>query len=123
MSTPPFYLNYIHVALSCILYLVGFVAGIIALVRKKTLLGILAMAGFFLLGLSPLTTFAVPFIADSISNTTNLDNLTVYYWASFCIQSPLLLIGMGAILAFVFKAIARNPKTEVEENHENPLMS
>jgi hypothetical protein len=117
------YLQYIQSALSCIVYLVGLVAGIIALVRKKTVLGILATAGFFLLGINLIVSLALPTIIGYIGQATGTGGngvLTTYRWLSFCIQVPLFLLGMGAIIAFIFNAIGRKSEKAAAETPEIP---
>jgi hypothetical protein len=116
-------LSYIQMGLNCIFFLVGMAGGIIALVRKKTLLGILATTGFFLLGLNLIINMSLGPIVSKLANSGNFSGSTfstLYSWLSFCLSMPVFLLGIGALIAFVFSATGKKTKTEVEELPEIP---
>jgi hypothetical protein len=112
---PPEALYYISYALQCLVYIAGIVAGVIAITRKRTLPGILAAAGFFLLGLNlviSIITWNV--VADLVDNYGTLN------WASFCISVPLILLGVLAVVISVFMSAGKKktlpPPPRSEEN-------
>jgi hypothetical protein len=97
VSGPPQALYYISDALLCITYLIGMVAGIIALTRKKTLPGILASVAFLFFGLELVIRLIIWYwLVNIISDYGTL------YWASFCISTPLLLLGGIALVVVIF---------------------
>ena len=65
---PPEFVYYLIQAVQCLIFLAGFVAGILLLTRKRTLPGILALAAYFLLGLGAI---AYIIIWDIILPTTS----------------------------------------------------
>lgn len=96
-SYPPQALYYIADALSCITYLVGIVAGAIALSRKKALPGILAIVAFLFFGLQKVFHYVIWFgLAEVVQDYGALN------WASFCIGTPLLLLSAIAMVVIVF---------------------
>jgi hypothetical protein len=112
---PPPVLYTISEALLCITYIVGIVAGIIALTRKKTVPGILAIAAFLFLGLEIVARLAIwSGLAKVINDYASLN------WASFCISTPLLLLGAIALVVVVFlnagKKVSLPPPPGIDED-------
>lgn len=100
-SYPPQSLYYISDALLCITYLIGIVAGVIALSRKKTLPGILAIVAFLFLGLEIVIHSVIYQLYDVVHNYGALS------WASYCITTPLLLLGTIALVVVIFMAAGK----------------
>ncbi len=94
---PPQALYYIVDALQCITYLVGMVAGIIALTRKKTVPGILAIVAFLFFGIELLARLIIWNVLYNV-----VYDYAALNWASFCISTPLLLLGGIAMAVVVF---------------------
>ena len=99
---PPEFLYYIIQALQCLLYLAGFVAGILLLARKRTLPGILALAAYFLMGMGAI---AYIVIWQIIVPTTSYSG--GYAWASLCLFSSISLLGMIGLVVFTFSSLGR----------------
>lgn len=94
---PPQALYYIVDALLCVTYLIGIVAGIIALTRKKTVPGILAVVAFLFFGLELIIRLLIWNVLYNVVN-----DYAALNWASFCISTPLLLLGGIAMAVVVF---------------------
>jgi hypothetical protein len=94
---PPQALYYIVDALLCITYLIGMVAGVIALTRKKTVPGILALVAFLFFGLELLTRLLIWNVLYNV-----VYDYAALNWASFCISTPLLLLGGVAMAVAIF---------------------
>jgi hypothetical protein len=113
-SYPPQALYYIADALLCIAYLVGIVAGVIALARKKILPGVLAIVAFLFFGLQIVLNILIWGIL-----VNRVPNYGVLNWASFCIGTPLGLFGGIALVVLVFLNIGKKetlpPPPPVEE--------
>ena len=99
---PPEFLYYIIQALQCLVYLAGFVAGILLLARKRTLPGILALAGFFLFGLGAVAYIVIWDILLPNSNYTG-----GFAWASLCLWTTMSLLGMIGLVAFTFSSLGK----------------
>jgi hypothetical protein len=88
--------------LLCVITLFGLIGGILLLVRRKILPGILALVGFLLLGVYPASSILIWNVLAKGSNP-NYDTLD---WAYYCAQSAALVIGflaiIGALLASAF---------------------
>jgi len=111
---PPQALYYVLDALQCIVYLAGIVAGVIALTRKKTVPGILAIVAFLFLGLELL----IRLLIWNVLYTVIYDYVALS-WAAFCISTPLLLLGTIALVVVVFQLAGKKtvlpPPPELEE--------
>ncbi len=117
---PPEALYYITDGLMCITYLVGIIAGVIALTRKKILLGVLAIIA----SLSFILELAVYLIIWSVLGNVIYD-YTALNWAEFCIRTPLILVGAITLVMIVFTAIGKKeilpPPQGSEETPPNAL--
>ncbi len=103
-------------SLLCLAYLVGIVAGVIVLVRKQTVTGGLAVAGFLLLGLSMVSNLVMTLaVLPAILKAD--DSYATYVWLNFCITSPLHLIGIVLLVVLVF--ISLNKKAVQAEKKED----
>jgi hypothetical protein len=102
---PPEFLYYLIQAVQCLVYLAGFVAGILLLARKRTLPGILALVAYFLIGLGAI---AYIIIWDIILPTTNYTG--GYAWASLCLWTSMTLLGMIGLVAFAFASLGKKEK-------------
>ncbi len=98
---------------SCILFLVGVVAGILAITRKKVLPGILAIAGFALLGLQLILRLI---LFRGLAPSGAVDYLTVN-WISTCGGGGLFFL---AILALVIGFFTIAGRKKAEETPEEP---
>lgn len=99
---PPQALYYIGYALQCLAYLAGIVAGVVAITRKRTLPGILAAAAFFLLGLDLLIRFITwNFLVNVFYDYGTLN------WVSYCLSTPMILIGIIALVVSVFMSVGK----------------
>ena len=94
-------LNYITASLRCIIHLAGLAAGIIAIARKRTLPGSLATVAFGLLGLNALATIILSYIVFPAITKGNGDYGT-YNWISYCVNTPLFLLGTLALVILAF---------------------
>jgi hypothetical protein len=103
---PPEFLYYLIEALQCLVYLAGFVAGVLLITRKRTLPGILALGAYFLLGLSAI---AYIIIWDIILPTTTYSG--GISWASLCLWTGMSLLGMVGLVAFSFASLGKKEKT------------
>lgn len=108
MSTTPQIIGYFITGLNCILLMAGFAAGIIAITRRKTGLGILAAVGFALLGLNLIVSLALPSILGALSSIDALKAtqlFVLHQWLNICLQAPLFLLGMASLIIFVFSGV------------------
>ena len=101
-SYPPEFLYTVSTALQCIIFLAGFVVGILLLTRKRTLPGILALAAFALLGLGALTDLV---IFDIIAPSSGYNETIA--WASLCLWNTLSLLGMIGLVVFAFLSLGK----------------
>jgi hypothetical protein len=108
-------LSIIADALLCLVYLVGIVAGVIALTRKQTRLGILATVAFVLLGLAIVAReVLVMAVLPAILRANG--NYATYSWLSFCIETPLFLIGVILLVVLIFTSINKKAaKSETKD--------
>ena len=102
---PPEFLYYLIQALQCLVYLAGFVAGILLLVRKRTLPGILALVAYLLIGLGAI---AYIVIWDIILPNTSYNG--GFAWASLCLWTTLTLLGMVGLVVFTFSSLGKKEK-------------
>jgi Ca2+/Na+ antiporter len=117
---PPQALYYIADALSCIIFLVGLVAGIIAITRKRTLPGILAVVAFFLLGLDVLFQILLPSAVFPVM-VRQAGDQGVYTWLFYCLTTPLFLLGAIALVALAFSNIGAKAKESAPEATQPPI--
>ena len=99
---PPQFVYYLIQAVQCLVFLAGFVAGILLLTRKRTLPGILALIAYFLLGLSSIASII---IWDIILPTTSYTG--GYAWASLCLWTGISLLGMIGLVVFTFASLGK----------------
>ena len=91
-------LYYVRDAVACLGVLIGLGGAIFLFIRKKTMPGILALVGFFFLGLEPSLDIILWRILANNSNA-NFDNLNYAY---ACITGPALFLGILLIvMAFI----------------------
>lgn len=102
---PPQALYYIADALLCILFLVGIVAGIIAITRKRMLAGILAIVAFVLLGFQTLVTIILPVALWDVF--ANAGNYGTYNWIFFCLNTPIFMLAVVALVVLVFSNVGK----------------
>jgi len=103
---PPAWVNYLTTGLRCIILLAGLVAGIIAIARKRTLPGSLAALAFGLLGLNVLAANLLNYLVLPAITTANGDYGT-YSWISYCVNTPLYLLGTIALVILAFTNIGK----------------
>jgi hypothetical protein len=109
-------LGIISNSLLCLAYLVGIVAGVIVLVRKQTLKGGLAVAGFLLLGLSLVSNLVMSMAVLPAILKAN-GSYATFIWLNFCITSPLQLIGIVLLVILVFVSLNKKAaQTEMKED-------
>jgi hypothetical protein len=111
---PPAWTHYLTIGLQCILFLAGLIAGIIALARKRILPGSLATAAFGLLGLGAIISIILNYIVLPAINKANGD-YNVYSWVSFCVNTPLYLLGMIALVVLAFTNIGKRSEKATSE--------
>ncbi len=87
-------------ALLCLGFLIGFVGGIVLLVRKKTGAGILAILGFFLFSLDPL----IELVLFRLLYNNFGDNLQAMDMVYTCVSGPAILLGSICLLAALLLA-------------------
>jgi hypothetical protein len=115
-NSPPQAVYYVYDALLCITFLVGIVAGVIALTRKKALLGILAIAAFLFYGIEIVIRYIIWYGLYDV-----IDNYGVLEWASFCLTTPLILLGSIALVVIVFITTGKkHTLPPPPDSNENP---
>lgn len=97
-------LNYIIIGLNCLLCLAGATAGVLALVRKQTLPGILALAAFVFLGLNVLVNLLAPFIMTPLADRYGIN---VYLYTNMCTTAPLHFLGILGLVILAFLNVRR----------------
>jgi hypothetical protein len=102
-------LRYIFQALVCLAEIAGIVGGVIAISRRKKLLGWLAIAGFLLLGLNLLINLGL-----ELSRNYAAAHFINTLWISGCIAAPLAFLGVVCLVMAVFSA-ASTSKTKPED--------
>jgi len=117
----PQYLAMATDALLCLIYITGAVAGVIALTRKQARLGILAVAGFLLLGLNLVLNYIFTLVIFPAIMRGN-GNVNTYYWLNLC-KSPIFLLGAAALVVIVFTTIGRKAEKTAAEIPEIPPIS
>ena len=111
---PPAWLNYITAGLRCFILLAGLVAGIIAIAKKRILPGSLATAAFGLLGLNALLTLILSYIIFPIVTKSNGD-YNMYSWANYCLNTPLYILGILALVILAFTHTGKKMETTISE--------
>ena len=90
-------------ALLCLLFLLGIIAGIIAINRKQSKVGGLVVLGFVLLAIDPIAEFVIfSLISPVFSETTDF---AVFNWSYACLSSLADIGGFLALLTAIFSAI------------------
>jgi hypothetical protein len=112
-------LYYISDALICIIYLIGIVAGVIALTRKKMLPGILAVVAFLFFGLEIVVRYVIWYgLASAFSDYAALN------WARFCLTTLVRLLSAIALVVVVFTVAGKKttlpPPPGFEETPPEP---
>jgi hypothetical protein len=111
-------LNYVIIGLNCLLCLAGAVAGILALVRKQTLPGILALAAFVFLGLNVLANILMPFIVTPL---TDQFGINIYLYANLCTTAPLHFLGILGLVILAFLNVRKKQEKAGPEIQAPPL--
>jgi hypothetical protein len=103
-------------ALVCLGFLLGVGLGVVLIIRKKTLLGVLALAGFFLLGLSPLLSILYRALFLKIPRGA-VDFIS---WAVPCVSSVAVLLGTIALIIALLKGtkVKKEPIASAEPPDE-----
>jgi hypothetical protein len=105
-------LNILHYTLQgliCLVEIVGIIGGVIAISRRKKLLGTLAIAGFLLLGLNLLVNIGLEQF-----RTYAARNFIDILWISPCVAAPLAFLGVVCLVIAVFSATP-SKMTNLEE--------
>jgi hypothetical protein len=113
-SGPPNFLYELTTGLTCVLILIGFVAGIIAIVRKRTLPGSLATAVFAFLGMNSSLSLILTYVVQPALVKSSEDYGT-YNWIGYCTNTPLYMLGILIIMILTFMIIVKNPEKSAPE--------
>jgi len=98
-------------ALLCLVFLLGMIAGIVAITRKQRKIGMALIAGFLLLGIDPASEFILfNLIAPNFSETTDY---AVFNWAYACISAPATIFGILCLVAAIY--FGMQPKEQAAE--------
>jgi hypothetical protein len=90
-------------ALLCLLFLVGIIAGGIAISRNQGRIGTLVIAGFLLLGIDPVSEFIIfNLVSPSFGDTVDFG---VFNWTYVCISGFVDVVGFLALMAAIYLAI------------------
>ena len=81
-------------ALICLGFFVGIVGGIFLIIRRQTVAGGLAIAGFVLFSLDPITEV---FLFRVLGSAT--ENFEMLNWTYACIGGPATFLGVVALIA------------------------
>jgi hypothetical protein len=98
-------LYYLRDAAACLGVLVGLVGAIVLLIRHKTAAGILALLGFLVIALEPLTDI-VAFRILGAGSSPNWDALNSAY---ACVSGLSLLLGLVLLAAGLFVISRKGP--------------
>jgi hypothetical protein len=104
-SYPPQALYYLNDALSCLLYIAGIVAGVLLIIRRRTLPGVLTTIGFLFFGLS----LIISIIGWDILGP-GVENYGALNWGIYCLTTPLNLLGLIGLVVMVFMLIGKKEK-------------
>ena len=102
-------LHYTLQSLLCLAEIVGIIAGILAISRKKTLPGVLSIAGFLLLGLSLLVNVLLEQFRLFAAR-----NFITTLWVDPCLVAPAAFLGVVCLVIALFSATT-SKKTKSEE--------
>ena len=106
-------------AVSCLGFLVGIGAGIFLIVRKRTLAGILFIAGFVLFSLEPLADIMVFRILFNQDLSESTYQVLDYIYP--CISAPAFFLGSIAVIIAVFSMVKANQKPSNDHPENLPL--
>ena len=94
--------------LLCLGFLIGFSTGILLIVRKRKLPGILALAGFFLFSLEPITDTIIFRVLYQQSFPEDVYLALDYIYP--CITAPAFFLGSIALVAALFLLVKPSPR-------------
>ena len=98
-------------ALLCLVFLLGMIAGILAITRNQKKIGIYVIAGFLLLGIDPASEFIIfNLISPNFSDTTDY---AIFNWAYACISAPATVLGILCLMAAIYFGI--QPQRQASE--------
>ena len=87
-------------ALLCLFFLLGMIAGILAITRNQRKIGTVVTTGFLLLGIDPASEFIIfNLVSPNSSGTTDY---AVFNWAYACISIPATILGILCLMAAIF---------------------
>jgi hypothetical protein len=103
-------------ALLCLVFLLGVIAGLLALVRGQRKIGIYVTTGFLLLGIDPASEFIIfNFILPSFTEDVNY---VVFNWAYACISAPATILGVISLVAAIYFGIRPQQSTSDIANED-----
>jgi hypothetical protein len=107
-------IRYVLQALVCIAEIAGIVGGAIAISRRKTRLGWLAIGGFFLLGVNLVINVGLE-LSRSYASAHFINTL----WVSDCVAAPSAFLGVTCLVIAIFSATPSNkPNQEQSPDRE-----
>ena len=107
-------------ALLCLVFLLGMIAGIVAVTRNQRKIGMIVIAGFLLLGIDPGSEFIIFNLIQP--NFSEASNYIVLNWAYACISAPATIFGILCLMAAIYFGI--QPKqTESGVSSEDVIYS
>ena len=90
-------------ALLCLVFLVGILAGIVAITRNHRKVGMLVITAFLLLGIDPASEFVIfNLISPNFAGTTDP---AFFNWTYVCISGFVDVIGFFTLMAAIYFAI------------------
>ena len=98
--------------LSCLLFLLGLIAGIFALMRKNKMMGILSIVGFALLGFDVALRILIWRI---LVPNLDLENYSAFDWTYACAGNATFVLGIIALVVGIFLLGRRKVETPSEE--------
>jgi hypothetical protein len=103
-------------ALLCLLFLVGIIAGGLAISRNQGRIGALVIAGFLLLGIDPLSEFIIfNFVSTSLGDSVDF---AAFNWAYVCVSGFADIVGFLALIAAIYLAVQAVQKGNTGSNEE-----
>jgi hypothetical protein len=103
-------------ALLCLLFLVGIIAGGLAISRNQGRIGALVIAGFLLLGIDPLSEFVIfNFVSANLGDSVDF---SVINWAYVCISGFADIVGFLALIAAIYLALQAAQKDTASSKEE-----
>ena len=103
-------------ALLCLLFLVGIIAGGLAISRNQSRIGALVIAGFLLLGIDPASEFIIFNLLSS--NLGDSVDYAVFNWAYVCVSGFADIVGFLALIAAIYLALQAAQKGTTLSNEE-----